>query len=127
VLTLLGTFAALAGLLAAVGIFGVASSAVTERTREIGVRIALGATRLDVFRQIVGEMSALAAVGGIVGIAAALGLTRTIQAMLFGVSPADVVTYAGVALIIAGAVLAASWIPARRATRIDPLVALRHE
>jgi putative ABC transport system permease protein len=127
VLTLLGTFAALAVLLAAVGIFGVASSAVTERTREIGVRIALGATRLDVFRQIVGEMSALAAVGGIVGIAAALGLTRTIQAMLFGVSPADVVTYVGVALIVAGAVLAASWIPARRATRIDPLVALRHE
>ena len=127
VLILLGTFAAVAVILAAVGIFGVASSAVTERTREIGVRIALGATRLDVFRQIVGEMSALAAVGAIGGIAASLALTRTIQAMLFGVSPADLATYVAAALIVAATVLTASWIPARRATRIDPLIALRHE
>ena len=127
VLILLGTFAAMAVVLAAVGIFGVASSAVTDRTREIGVRIALGATRLDVFRQIVGEMGALAAVGGLGGIAAALALTRTIQAMLFGVSPLDLVTYLAAAVIVVVTVLTASWIPARRATRIDPLVALRHE
>ena len=127
VLTLLGTFAALALILAAVGIFGVASSVVAERTREIGIRMALGATRTAVFRQIIGEMAALAVAGTAAGLIAAAALTRTITAMLFGVSPADAATYVAVAIVLGVVVLIASWIPARKATRIDPLVALRLE
>jgi putative ABC transport system permease protein len=127
VLTLLGTFAALAVILAAVGIFGVASSVVAERTREIGIRIALGAKRTAVFRQIIGEMAVLAAAGTAAGLIAAAALTRVITAMLFGVSPADAVTYIAVAMVLGVVVLIASWIPARKATRIDPLVALRQE
>jgi putative ABC transport system permease protein len=127
VLTLLGTFAALALILAAVGIFGVASSVVAERTREIGLRMALGATRTAVFRQIVGEMAALAVAGTAAGLIAAAALTRAIRAMLFGVSPADAATYVAVAMVLGVVVLIASWIPARKATRIDPLVALRLE
>jgi predicted permease len=127
VLTLLGTFAALALILAAVGIFGVASSVVAERTREIGIRIALGATRTAVFRQIIGEMAALAVAGTAAGLIAAAALTRAITAMLFGVSPADAATYVAVAMVLGVVVLIASWIPARKATRIDPLVALRQE
>ncbi len=127
VLTLLGTFAALALILAAVGIFGVASSVVAERTREIGIRMALGATRTVVFRQIIGEMAALAVAGTAAGLIAAASLTRAIRAMLFGVSPADAATYVAVAMVLGVIVLIASWIPARKATRIDPLVALRQE
>ena len=127
VLTLLGTFAAVALILAAVGIFGVASSVVAERTREIGVRIALGATRTAVFRQIIGEMAALAVAGTAAGLIAAAALTRAVAAMLFGVSPADAATYVTVATVLGVVVLIASWIPARKATRIDPLVALRQE
>jgi predicted permease len=127
VLTLLGTFAALALILAAVGIFGVASSVVAERTREIGIRMALGATRTAVFRQIIGEMAALAVAGTAAGLIAAAALTRAITAMLFGVSPADAATYVAVAMVLGVVVLIASWIPARKATRIDPLVALRQE
>jgi putative ABC transport system permease protein len=127
VLTLLGTFAALALILAAVGIFGVASSVVAERTREIGIRMALGATGTAVFRQIIGEMAALAVAGTAAGLIAAAALTRAITAMLFGVSPADAATYVAVAMVLGVVVLIASWIPARKATRIDPLVALRQE
>jgi ABC-type antimicrobial peptide transport system permease subunit len=127
VLTLLGTFAALALILAAVGIFGVASSVVAERTREIGIRMALGAKRTAVFRHIIGEMAALAAAGTVAGLVAAGALTRAIRAMLFDVSPADAATYSAVALVLGVVVLIASWIPARKATRIDPLVALRQE
>jgi ABC-type antimicrobial peptide transport system permease subunit len=127
VLTLLGMFAALALSLAAVGIFGVASSVVAERTREIGIRMALGATRTAVFRQIIAEMAALAVVGTAAGLISAAALTRAITAMLFGVSPADAATYAAVAMVLGVVVLIASWIPARKATRIDPLMALRQE
>ena len=127
VLTLLGTFAALALILAAVGIYGVASGIVSERTREIGVRIALGATRPTVFRQIAGEMGTLAGAGAIAGTAAALALTRVIAAMLFGITATDAVTYLGVISVLGTVVMVASWIPAHKATRIDPLVALRHD
>jgi putative ABC transport system permease protein len=127
VLTLLGTFAALALILAAVGIFGVASSVVAERTREIGIRVALGATRTAVFRQIIGEMAALAVAGTAAGLITAAALTPAITAMLFGVSPADATTYVAVAMLLGVVVLIASWIPARKATRIDPLMALRQE
>jgi putative ABC transport system permease protein len=127
VLILLGSFAALAVVLAAVGIYGVASSLVGDRTKEIGVRIALGATRPVVFRQVLGEMMAVAAGGVVLGCAGALALTRLIRHMLFGVSATDGVTYFGVGLLLAGVVLLAAAIPARRAMRIDPMVALRSE
>ena len=125
VLMLLGTFAAIALMLAAVGIYAVASSLVGERTREIGIRIALGATRPEVFRHVVGEMMALAAGGLAIGGAGALALTRLIRHMLFGVSAADGVTYLSVSVLLAGVVLLAACIPARRAMRIDPMAALR--
>ena len=127
VLILLGSFAGLALALAALGVYGVASSVVAERTRDIGVRIALGATRPDIYAHVVGQMAAPALIGTLLGAAATAALTRVIQSMLFGISPLDAVTYGAVALTLAASVLAASWIPARRATRIDPLVALRHE
>jgi putative ABC transport system permease protein len=127
VLILLGNFAAIALLLAAVGIYGVASSLVGERTKEIGVRIALGATRPAVFRHVLGEMLAIAAVGVALGCAGALLLTRLIRNMLFGVSATDGVTYMAVGLLLGGVVLLAACIPARRAMRIDPMVALRTE
>ena len=127
VLILLGCFAAIAVLLAGVGIFGVASSAVAERTKEIGVRIALGATRPVILRQLVGEMMALAAVGVALGSAGMLVLTRLIRSMLFGVGAADMTTYVGVAALLGAVVLFAACVPARRAMRIDPIVALRSE
>jgi predicted permease len=127
VLILLGSFAAIALVLAAVGIYGVASSAVVERTKEIGVRIALGATRRVVFRQMLGEMMVLAAGGVVLGSAGALALTRLIRTMLFGVSATDAATYVGVAILLGGVVLLATYVPARRAMQIDPIVALRHE
>jgi putative ABC transport system permease protein len=127
VLILLGSFAAIALLLAAVGIYGVASSLVGERTKEIGVRIALGATRPAVFRHVLGEMLAIAATGVALGCAGALLLTRLIRNMLFGVSATDGVTYMAVGLLLGGVVLLAACIPARRAMRIDPMVALRTE
>jgi len=127
VVILLGVFAALALLLAAVGVYGVASSGVAERTREIGIRIALGASRPAVFRQIVGEMALLALAGSALGVVAAFPLTRVIESMLFDTSATDPLTYVGVALLLGAMVVAASWIPARKATRIDPLIALRHE
>jgi putative ABC transport system permease protein len=127
VLILLGSFAAVALLLAAVGTYGVTACAVAERTRELGVRIALGATRPDVLRQVLRESLALALLGVAFGSAAALLLSRVVAAMLFGVSAMDLVTYGGVSLLLATVVLLAAWLPARRATRVDPITALRHE
>jgi len=127
VLILLGCFATIAVLLAGVGIFGVASSAVAERTREIGVRIALGATRPVILRQLVGEMMALAAAGVALGAAGMLVVTRLIRSMLFGVGAADMTTYVAVAVLLGAVVLFAACLPARRAMRIDPIVALRSE
>jgi putative ABC transport system permease protein len=125
--TLIGSFAALALLLAAVGIYGVISYLVTQRRREIGIRIALGATSENVLSLILMKGARLAAFGVAVGLLGALAVTRLISRLLFQVSAFDVTTFAvGIAVLVA-LVLLACWLPARRATRIDPLVALRYE
>ena len=124
---LMGAFAAAALLLGAVGIYGVMSLNVTGRTQEFGVRIALGAQQRDVFRQVVGQGMRIAAVGAGVGVLGALGVSRFLQTLLFEVSPADPATFAAVVVILGGAAFAACYLPARRATRVDPMVALRNE
>ena len=124
---LLGIFAALAVLLASIGIYGVISYVVGQRTPEIGLRVTLGAQRGDVFRLVVGQGAAMALLGVLIGTAAALGLTHLLAKMLFGVSANDPLTFIGVAILLAGVALVASYVPARRAMRVDPVVALRHE
>jgi putative ABC transport system permease protein len=124
---LIGIFAALALVLAAVGIYGVMSYTVTQRTSEIGIRVTLGAQQEDVFRSIVGEGLRLALFGVTAGFLAALGLTQLLQSFLFGISAFDLVTFAGVAVILLVVAVAACFFPARRATLVDPLVALRYE
>ncbi len=124
---LLGVFAALALVLACVGIYGVISYLVGQRTHEIGVRMALGAEGGDVMRLVLGHGASMALVGVALGIAAALGLTRLMASQLFGVSPHDPLTFAAVAVLLFVVAVAACYIPARRAMRVDPIVALRHE
>ena len=124
-MVLLATFAALALVLAVVGIFGVVSYSVAERTREIGVRMALGANAGDTLRLVLGRSMALVAAGTVVGLIAAVALTRAITGLLYEVSPLDPIVFVGVSIVLAAAGLLASVIPARRATRVDPLVALR--
>jgi predicted permease len=125
--TLLTLFGLLALTLAAVGIYGVLSYAVTERTREIGVRLAFGAHPRDLLTLVVGQGLRLALIGLIIGVGAALALTRLISKLLYGVSPTDPLTFVVIPLLLTGVALLACWIPARRATRVDPLVALRYE
>ena len=125
--TLLGAFAAVAALLAAVGIYGVIAYGVSQRAHEIGVRVALGAQRADILRLIVGQAMALTLVGVGLGLGAALVLTRTMRGLLFEVSASDPSVFVGVALLLTSVAFTASLIPARRATRIDPLIALRYE
>ncbi len=122
-----GFFAALALLLASVGLYGLTSYTVTRRTREIGIRAALGARPADVRRTILREALKLVLAGIAIGIPCALGATRLIAGMLFGVSPADAATLAGVALLLSAVTALASWVPALRASRIDPMAALRTE
>ena len=124
---LLGGFALLALLLASIGIYGVISYLVGQRVNEIGIRIALGAQRKDILRMIVGEGARLAAIGAGIGILAALALTRLMASQLYGVSVTDPLTFTGVAIISVGVALFACYIPARRAMRVDPMVALRYE
>ena len=122
---LLGLFGATALSLAIVGIYGVMALVVTARTREIGIRMALGADQRRVGSQIISESMALVSVGVIIGLAGALACTRVLQRLLFDVSPADPVTYCSIVAILALASVAASWAPARRASMVDPVVALR--
>jgi predicted permease len=122
---LLAAFAALALVLSCIGIYGVISYLVGERTREIGVRMALGAQRSDVLRLVLGQGARMALVGVVAGIALASGLTRLMSAQLYGVSPRDPFTFAAVALVLIFVALAACYIPARRAASIDPTEALR--
>jgi putative ABC transport system permease protein len=125
--TLLGVFAAVALVMAALGVFGVLSFLVTQRTRELGIRIALGAAPAAVRRMVVGQGLALVAVGLLVGLAGALALGRVMTSLLYGVTPTDPTTYAAVVATLVAIAALASWLPARRATRVDPMIALRAE
>lgn len=126
-MTLLSVFAGLALVLAAIGIYGVMSNAVTQRTQEIGIRLALGARAADVIKLIIRDALALVSIGVALGLAGAYALTRLMTTLLFGVTPTDGLTIAVVSGVLVGIALLACFIPARRATKVDPLVALRYE
>lgn len=124
---LLSIFAGIAAALAGVGIYGVISHLVTQRTHEIGIRIALGAKSRDILALVVGRRPVSALLGLAIGLAGALAITRILAEMLFGVTSTDFATFAGVSALLAGIFLVACYVPARRAMDVDPLVALRYE
>ena len=124
---LLSIFSALALILSAVGIYGVISYLTGQRTHEIGVRVALGASRRDVLRMVLGQGLKITLIGVVIGIAAAFGFTRLITTLIYGVGASDPLTFGAVAIMLSGVALFACYIPARRAMRVDPIVALRYE
>ena len=126
-MTLLAAFAGIALLLASVGIYGVLSYLVGQRTQEIGVRMALGAQRFDVLRLVLNDGARMTLVGLAIGVVAALGLTRLLSHMLFGVKPTDPLTFFAVTMLLCAIALLACYVPAHRAMRVDPTVALRYE
>ena len=126
-LVLIGIFAGLSVLLAAIGIAGVMAFLVAQRTQEMGIRMALGAQSNDVFALVLGQGLRMASLGLIIGLAGAFGLTRLLSGMLYGVKPGDPLTFALVSAFLVGVALLACWLPARSATRVDPMVALRYE
>ena len=124
---LVGLFGVLALLLAGVGIYGVIAYSVTQRTREIGIRVALGASRTSILRWVLKQGMILTAAGVAAGLLGALALTRLLRSLLFGVGPTDIVTYGVLAILLTIVALIACYVPARRATKVNPLIALRHE
>jgi ABC-type antimicrobial peptide transport system permease subunit len=125
--TLCGFFGALALLLAAVGLYGVMAQSVAQRVREIGIRMALGAQGREVLWLVLREVILMVGIGGLIGLPAALALTRLITTYLFGLTPQDPSSIAGSVLVLLAVTAMAGFIPARRATRVDPMVALRYE
>ncbi|HEY4423837.1 MAG TPA: FtsX-like permease family protein, partial [Pyrinomonadaceae bacterium] len=126
-LTLLSLFAGIALVLAIVGIYGVMSYSVTQRTHEIGIRMAIGARPLDVFKMIIGNGMKLALLGVAIGLAGAFVLTRFMATMLFGVAPTDAVTFGGISALLIAVALLACYLPGRRATKVEPTISLRYE
>jgi ABC-type antimicrobial peptide transport system permease subunit len=126
-LGVIGAFAALSLLLASIGIFGVLAQTVEQRTREIGILMALGAQRADIARLVLSQGLGMSLLGFAIGIAGAIGATRLMSTLLFGVKPLDPAAFAASAAVLLAVALTACWFPARRACRVDPLIALRYE
>src|SRR5262245_39520372 len=122
-----GTFGVVALLLAAIGVYGVIAFSVSQRTQEMGVRMALGASRTDVLRLVVRQGVVLAAIGEAFGLVGAFGITRVIRTTLYNVTPTDPVSFGGVVIFLTLIAIVASYVPARRATAVDPIIALRSE